>query len=1159
MSLSLNSIIKKLMKKLVASICILFLINQTHAQQVWSDAIPSDPNLSYSYFSSFMYNNKVYEIGGGALGDTLTVSMYDNKAGFWTKKNSMSFFSGVTASDVKMKQVQNKIYILVSIGSGFLLYTYDLSNNDLQKDNDFYISQVISTIGFDFAVSSDQQKLFLTSNENADQFFYLYDFSQQTTTWNNSIASVSNTVFVSEAQNNFYAGIRYPNGNVFYEINSASPSLTFYNYNGSNDGLLRYSNNSIIMGDAFLVGNPSGKPNVLVYDVNNKSTYEKVLPNNGADFTINTSTDPMLPINIDPSNYVIVNNSDAAYIFSKYALAGNTGFSSAFALYKKKYSIGTWVKHVPTDVTSVTTVYNLSPDNASNHVAASYLTTVNKTVVSNSSINLNTFTTATGTCANHENIIFKSFKLDNEVEDGPVRFNYGTESTTTITNFKAKNLGYNNASPIATTTFEVSGFIQGAGVFDINLNFTDGYNTFTHTTNSISLGNTPVPNTNLIDPINLCSNDNSINLSNYVTNYSPGKFRIVNDELTGVNLNGVQAVTNYPNLGKIYYTTDVNGCIIKDSSNFYFPQLAYTSVFKTDAVCGANSGSASINMMPGSSVGYAYAWSTGETTSSINNLAPGPYYYDIVDDFNCHVRGAAYIGAIGVNLQSIITNVSCNGLNDGAISIILPNANNYQFLWSTGQSTQTISNLKAGTYTITVWDNTGCQITESYTITEPPVIQASFGTYNPSCGASNGDVYTSLIGGPYNCVWLGTGQNTPNLYSMPAGIYKLRVFDNFGCFNDFEVVLNDYNAALINGTVTPASCSTPNGSIDVNFDYNPNGSNLPSSWSWSNGATSQSINNVPVGTYTITAKSSYFGQVCKSFKKFTVGNKAPQAQPICLVTVDSTTITNLVVWEKVETHGIHHYNIYRESDAAGEFQLIDTVMAANEPIFNDVVASPEVRSWRYRISAVSDCGTEGPVSNAHKTLHLNAIENQINGTYNVYWDDYEGSPDVNGYVVWRFTDQAGWVQASPVVAPGVHVYTDTPPTGSTGLDYFVSMELLNECTAEKAQDFNTTRSNRERNHFSTGNGTGNSNNSVLENYLNAVGLYPNPTNNAFYIQQTESNLLTVRVLDLSGNVITEKTSSQNLVEVDAAKLTAGMYLVEISIDNTKVMRKLTKY
>lgn len=1119
----------------------------SHAQILsWSDDMPSDPHASLSSpIYSVMYNGKVFNFSYGMY--AIQVDKYDPETGFWSKVNSSS--DGYIYI-VKIKQMNNIVHMVYYSSNGLFYYTYDLASNTATKvllNN----TTTINAIAFD--VSSDQTQVAVLYQDNGDLWHGVYNTSTGTFT---TTAQALNYLFSGVpwsimnfsnyfSDNNYYISIAQAPSYFLLKAPANSPNTLSYSDNI--DGKVKL-NGTPLTRNFKMIGDGHAEPILLVTDYNNFVTYEKqVTP--GAVINVNTSTDASTPFVLDSTKMAIANSVNSTCFFADYSIAG-TSTQLGGNVFKRNFSTGVWTKVMSNEIASINSYYSVAVNNTSDHISVTYQNgSMNVNSVANVAPEIFTHITPTGTCNNHKNQIFEPITFKDELSRVRVTNINCLDPNISLLEGVFHSYSYN--SPHGYTDYNVFAKLANGGNFDIVFTYTDGFSSISDTVFNVTLGLTSAPAISMPTTLNLCKNDNLIDLSQFVTNYQPGVFSVGNLVLPNSTLDGVYIPVAYPNANKIYYYANVNGCIIEDSSNLNFPALASATITKTNSVCGSNSGSASVSYTPGASIGYATTWSTGETTSTINNLSPGAYFYDIKDDYNCHVRGVANIGASGISIQPTITNVTCNGLSDGSISIQVNHPGNYYILWSTGQSTPTIANLKAGTYTVTVWDNSGCSVNGTYIVSQPAPIVASFSVLKPTCGNSNGGIYPSVVGGPYTYNWLGQGIVTQSIINKPAGIYKLRITDLNGCYKDYETIMDDKNASIISGVVTPTKCGLSNGAIAVNVSYNPLGGSLADSVLWSNGSRNQDINNLNTGNYTLTCYSNYNYYLCKSFKKFNVPVKSPDMQPICIVTVDTSTTTNLVVWEKTESVGVHHYNIYRETDYAGEYMLIDTVMASNEPIFNDVVASPKDRSWRYKISAENACGAEGSISIAHKTLHLNTIVNNINGSMDVYWDDYEGSPDVNGYLVWRFTNQSGWVQASPVIAPGTLTYNDVPPVGETGLDYMVTMELLNECTAEKAQDFNTTRSNRQNSNYQAGFGTGNSNNSIVEDYLNNIEVYPNPTANNLFIKQQENQVLSVRILDLSGAKVLSHVANQQIESIDVSQLRNGLYFVEMSIGDAK--------
>ena len=129
----------------------------------------------------------------------------------------------------------------------------------------------------------------------------------------------------------------------------------------------------------------------------------------------------------------------------------------------------------------------------------------------------------------------------------------------------------------------------------------------------------------------------------------------------------------------------------------------------------------------------------------------------------------------GMNINSeLVNNVTCNGLDDGSIDIDISGGTGlYTYSWSNGETTQDISNLSPGDYTVTITDANGCSINEQYTITEPDQLVVSgeksdFNGFEISCnGLDDGYVIIDVQGGtkPYTYSW-SNNETTPNLSNL---------------------------------------------------------------------------------------------------------------------------------------------------------------------------------------------------------------------------------------------------------------------------------------------------------------------------------------------------------------------------------------------------------
>lgn len=299
--------------------------------------------------------------------------------------------------------------------------------------------------------------------------------------------------------------------------------------------------------------------------------------------------------------------------------------------------------------------------------------------------------------------------------------------------------------------------------------------------------------------------------------------------------------------------TDANGCVKTGSVTITQPAAIVVNSTSTNISCnGANNGSATVTPSGGTSP-YTYSWSNGTTSSTINNLSAGTYNVTVTDAAGCIKTASVTItepAAITVNATS--TNVTCGGSNNGSATVTASGGTSpYTYLWSNGATTQTINNLSAGNYTVIVTDVNGCTKSTSFTITSPTPVTLTTNSTNSTCnGGNNGSATVSATGGtsPYSYAW-SNGGTTSTINNLSAGTYNVTVTDATGCAKTSTVTITSPSAITLTTSVTNVSCSGGNnGSATVTV----NGGTSPYTYLWSNGATTQTINNIPAGTYTVT-------------------------------------------------------------------------------------------------------------------------------------------------------------------------------------------------------------------------------------------------------------------------------------------------------------------
>lgn len=301
--------------------------------------------------------------------------------------------------------------------------------------------------------------------------------------------------------------------------------------------------------------------------------------------------------------------------------------------------------------------------------------------------------------------------------------------------------------------------------------------------------------------------------------------------------------------------TDGNGCTFQNNYVVSQPATALSlSTGSTQSGCGAGTGTATASPS-GGTPGYTYLWSNGSTTSTISNLSPATYTVTVSDANNCTVTGSVAVAAANAPVisSSSLTAVTCNGGNNGAISISTTGGTPViTYLWSNGATTQNVSGLIAGTYTVTVSDANSCSVSSSFVITQSSAVASTASITNVQCnGAATGsiDIAPSGGNGVYTYLW-STGALVQDVNGLLAGIYSVTITDGNNCTGSSQYTVGQVAIISFGPVVTDNTCNgTSAGSIDLNMT----GGTPPFTFLWSNGFTGEDPVNLAAGTYTVTA------------------------------------------------------------------------------------------------------------------------------------------------------------------------------------------------------------------------------------------------------------------------------------------------------------------
>jgi gliding motility-associated-like protein len=407
------------------------------------------------------------------------------------------------------------------------------------------------------------------------------------------------------------------------------------------------------------------------------------------------------------------------------------------------------------------------------------------------------------------------------------------------------------ATPATTTTYNVTG---------TDVNGCTGATNITVTVN-------PKPIVSITASANpICIGAPSILTANGAATYSwSGGFGTANP-LTVMPT----STTTYTTTG-----TDANGCTGTASITVTVspPPIAQISPF-TPSTCGLNNGSAT------ATGGSGYLWNNGQITPTISGLASGNYTVTVTNVAGCSSTATVTINNNpGPTITATSMDENCGHANGTASSTPNGGVTPYHYLWSNSQTTQNISNLPAGIYTVTLTDANSCTASVSVTVNNiagPSLQVVNF--VNETCSYGNGSATVNAVNGapPYSYLW-SNGNGSATASNLHGGTYTITVTDANNCTAINTVTLTNSPGPTLNVTgINMASCGMSDGSCTLTV----NSGTQPYSYNWNSNPpqSTQSLINVPSGIYIVTVTDA---NGCTNSISATIGQKpGPSATAI---------------------------------------------------------------------------------------------------------------------------------------------------------------------------------------------------------------------------------------------------------------------------------------
>lgn len=313
--------------------------------------------------------------------------------------------------------------------------------------------------------------------------------------------------------------------------------------------------------------------------------------------------------------------------------------------------------------------------------------------------------------------------------------------------------------------------------------------------------------------------------------------------------------------------TDANGCTYGSSAkgdSIYTYSTTNITYNVSSTVASCTNGTATVANISGGASPYSILWSNSATSATINNLVKGYYSVTVTDAQGCaEARGVFIQQSKQIGVNTTPTPTTCTQ-NDGAIIAFGSGGKNpYTYQWNNSVTTQSQTGLSSGYYRVRVTDADGCIGDGGGYVTSSTPINVTYSTTASSCTTPNGSATLAITGGatPYSVQWYTSpAQSGTTLSNVAAGNYSFKVTDANGCIRTGTANVPPVNVINANITSSNTSCTQNNGSISVS----PSGGTTPYTYSWSNSATTPSINNLAAGSYSVTITDNVGCSITKS-------------------------------------------------------------------------------------------------------------------------------------------------------------------------------------------------------------------------------------------------------------------------------------------------------
>ena len=290
---------------------------------------------------------------------------------------------------------------------------------------------------------------------------------------------------------------------------------------------------------------------------------------------------------------------------------------------------------------------------------------------------------------------------------------------------------------------------------------------------------------------------------------------------------------------------------------------------------------------------YEYVWSNGATGADASGLNSGLYQLEVKDAEGCRVTKSAFVGIRSLSVSTSVTMPDCHGGSEGAVVVtgVRYGTEPFTYLWSTGDTTASISSLESGKYTVTITDSMGCTINKSMNVTDPPELNLNYSVSARDCSVPSA-VEVNLQGtggmGSYE-YYLGDSLAGPVLNLPGDGDYLVTLMDARDCRISRNIQIVSVEHIYISTSITQPSCrGEESGSIIVSAG----GGNLPYTYLWSDGVNNSTRTGLSPGEYSFDVIDAGGCSTSSSFSINPISNVEAEIVPPSEILCGTEIIVN---------------------------------------------------------------------------------------------------------------------------------------------------------------------------------------------------------------------------------------------------------------------------